>query len=306
MTERLAQIQRYPLEHGSLRTMGGLGALLIGGAGVLAVMSAGRPEVGAAGWGVAAILAGLGAILVGAAILRSRQALEISPEGVRFAGTTALVPWREIGGLSRPRIGDDFMVLDRSGRKLGIVPAALQDRPRVLQRLFEAAIENAPPPPATFKGEQGAMAWWPFVGAAVAMVAMIDLDRIRETPLASLILPAILLTFLIQNGRATWRASGTRELTVDRKGVRYRGRGEDWEMPWSDVRGAVLDLEAAGAGEEVLLITWTDQRWEPASLTGMDLVGVLSALRTHAPHLWKGVFDPDEAVQGHAGRPGIR
>ena len=43
------------------------------------------------------------------------------------------------------------------------------------------------------------------------------------------------------------------------------------------------------------LVVWTKDRWEVLPLVGMGLVGVFSAIRTHAPTLWRAGFHPDSA-----------
>lgn len=98
------------------------------------------------------------------------------------------------------------------------------------------------------------------------------------------------------------RLAGAGTITIDADGITMGRSGA--RRPWSSVQGAALAFVRGPKGERFprVALQGLDGRWEPISLQGADLVGMLAAINVAAPG--KVIAPPDEPL-GLANRLGL-
>lgn len=280
--------KRYGYERGSAILMGGLGALFIGagifGFGWLAIWGGGA-KLASTIFG--AITACIGVVLVGKALERTRRPIHTSAAGIQFLPGEAVVPWDQIGALSLSPIAGALKVWDRSGRRVGEVPPGFDDDGELYLALANAAVDNAGPAATVFKGRAGWRSWL-WLLFPVGYLLNMNYAALLSAPLRGLVVTAGLLALFLWKLWDSLKATGAREVRVDRAGVGYKGRGAEWEARWDQVQELTMVTDARDGFKIAILDT--DMKRRDLPLAGIPLVPVLAAIRAHGGRHWERLF----------------
>lgn len=223
----------------------------------------------------------LGLLPLGVAVERFRTQLVIAPEGVRFTRSGGLVPWAQVHGLRPSGVLGTVKVLDAAGATLGTVPRGIDRFERAFLLLSEGMTAWSGGPSGQFEGNFGGWGWFGLVGAALYLAREFHPDRLIHLQGPPLMLAGGILLFGGYKLVKLWRRTGAFAYTIDHDGIRFTGRTGDWSARWGEVHEILpLFRKADHGGAFAIVVRLTDGEYHQLPLNGVDVHGVLHALRT--------------------------
>jgi hypothetical protein len=290
---------RYQLGYGGPRILRFVGATLLGTAAFFALMlwdAPFDPGTELIAVGVAAVL-GLAAFAGG--ILLPRPAWVVTRDGLRIEPSGDLVSWGEIdSGRLGPRY-TSFDLLASDGRRVASMPMHHAGFLQFLLHLVDRRPVGAPTAGPEFVGRPSSWGSLLLYGAPiVAALSSWKGGPGPSTPTAWIgfgILTAM-VAWIAYEG---WKGAGEVRLTIDQGSIRSVGRRGEYVTRWGEVVELTLLMSAfderAGAVLEVHLEAGVPYR---IPLAGMDILGVLAALRRAAPVHWSRLVGTTSTATG--------
>jgi hypothetical protein len=226
------------------------------------------------------VFAAGGVGLLWAAIRQARFRLVVDHAGVHLPTIEGPIPFGQIVALKSTPFGLGIRLLDHEARTLGVIPGQIREYRRALL-LISLGMERGGgrEVETRFEGSHG---WLGLLGLVVGVAYLFrefDPRAVDGLRLAPAIVAAGLLAVGLYKIIQLWRGTGMYELAIDGQGLRLRGRGGEWEHRWGEVKSVEAILEPGrGMPVSVRVITTEDEiRLIP--LRGVELHGVLQALR---------------------------
>jgi hypothetical protein len=272
-----------------------LGALILVFTGYLAALGTQAHWANAVAVTALSLFGAGGASLIWIAIRQWRFRLVVDEVGVHFPSKGRSIAWGQIAALTSTTFGLGHRMLDRNGETLEVIPGQVVDYQRALLLISVGMEQRGGHPVVTrFEGSHGWLGLLGLVAGVAFLFREFDprgLTRIQAIPA---VIAAGFLALMLSKVVRLWRGTGGYELVVDREGIRFQGRSVAWEHRWGELKRIEATLEP-GRGKPigVRLIT-ADDAVKQIPLRGLELHGVLQALRTFGGPAAQDLIPPAE------------
>ena len=304
---------RFEMGYGGPRILQFIGWTLVATAAIIELILWGAPGVvPTAAW----IVGGAGALGLGCIIggrWLPRPAFALTGEGLRIGPPPSLVPWSDIASARLGRAHGALQLLASDGRCVASIPTHLPGFDQLVLLLVEAMPPRAASADAAHAGAPSNWGKVVLYGGALWLAIEILL---RDGAPPGATTPkqwlgfGMLVAFIAGKAYFGWRGSGPVELRIDRSGIWARDRAGEFSARWEEIEEVAVNVASFHAVDaQTLSVQPTQGRHRRIRLAGMDLLGVLAALRQSAPLHWGRLIEkarPDTIPSGATERPLIQ